>query len=153
MRDRQKSLSTSSARRFRVEDGFRTVQTVQFARYETHPPLGNVLRYWWIKISDDPAFIRAQSLLFGLALILIFYRTGAFLNGPLTGMCCAALTAFSYGCVIQSFVIRHYIFFVVFISAAHFYYLRWREERKSSLLWTYAAFCLLGCLTHFTGIL
>src|SRR5438132_1646042 len=50
-------------------------QLLTFSLYETHPPLGHILRYYWLQISDNIAFSRSLSLLFGIAAIPVYYCT------------------------------------------------------------------------------
>src|SRR5215469_7234998 len=47
---------------------------------DPHPPLGYFIRHYWLKLSDDMGFVRSLSLLFGLPLILLYYRIGTLLN-------------------------------------------------------------------------
>ncbi len=131
----------------------RTLSEVwQFSHYETHPPLGNLLRHFWMNISDDVGFVRGESLLFGLALILLYYRIGLLLGGPSAGVACAALVAFSHGCIIQSYVARNYMFLVFFLSLGLYAYLHWRFARRPVLLLAYVACGWLAALTHFSAI-
>ncbi len=74
---------------------------MKFSMYEAHPPLGHILRYFWMTLSDNIGFVRSLSLLFGMATIPLYYLIGKRLEGELAGMCCAALAAFGYGMVIQ----------------------------------------------------
>ena len=123
----------------------------QFSHYETHPPLGNFIRHYWLIISTDPAFVRSQSLIFGLALIILYYFIGNVLGGASAGLTCAALAAFSHGCIIQSFVVRNYIFFIFFISLDFYIYLLWRTHRR---IWQLTSHVILGwmaVLTHFSA--
>ena len=83
-------------------------EVLRYSLYETHPPLGHIVRHYWLQLSDAFWFQRILSLLFGLATILLYYRIGAFIRTPFTGMCLAVFAAFSSGLVIQSYVIRNY---------------------------------------------
>jgi len=126
---------------------------VRFSLYEAHPPLGHILRYFWMKISDNIGFVRGLSLLFAVAVIPLYYRIGKLLGGDLTGMCCAALAAFSYGLIVQSFVARNYSMFIFFISAVMYSYLLWNNSRRPLHLHLYVLMALLAIMTHFAAIL
>jgi hypothetical protein len=127
-------------------------EVLRFSLFETHPPLGHLLRHYWMQISDAPWFIRSLSLSFGLALIPVYYLIGLRLGGRWAGMCSAALIAFSHACIIQSYVIRNYIIFLFFLSLAFYAYLRWRQERTTPWLISYTILGCLSDLTHFSGI-
>jgi hypothetical protein len=127
-------------------------QVLAFSHYEIHPPMLYILCHYWMMISADPAFVRGLSLLFGLLTIPLYYRIGKTLNGPLAGMCCAALIAFSPGCIIQSYVVRHYMILIFFVSLSFYFYLLWRDKHACGALLGYAFLGLLACLTHFSGI-
>jgi hypothetical protein len=67
-------------------------------------------------------------------------------------MSCALIIAFSHGCIIQSFLARTYMLFVLLISVCFYCYLLWRIKHKRSAL---IAYTFLGCLavaTHFSGL-
>jgi len=123
-----------------------------YSLYEEHPPLGHMLRYFWMKLSDDIAFVRALSLVFGIATILLYYRIGKLLKSELGGMCCAAFATFGYGLIIQSYVARNYSIFMFFISAAMYGYLAWQKDKRSCNLALYSLNAALAVLTHFSAI-
>ncbi len=129
-------------------------QVLHFAHYEIHPPVLYILCHYWMALFNDtdPAFVRALALVFGLPLILVYYRIGCLLNGQATGLCCAALIAFGNGCIIQSYVVRHYIIMLFFISLAFWCYLRWHDNRRNATLACYGLLCAIACLTHFSAI-
>jgi 4-amino-4-deoxy-L-arabinose transferase-like glycosyltransferase len=138
----------------KIAEGTTLKQVMQFSFYETHPPLGHIIRHYWQKISDTIWFARCLSLVFGLALIPLYYQIGKKLNGELTGICAAILITFSRGCIIQSYVVRNYTIFLFFLSVCFYVYLLWRDDRKNNgLLALYGLFALLACLTHFAAIL
>jgi hypothetical protein len=145
-------LSPDEAMHVKMAEGNTLAEVWHFSQYETHPPLGNILRHYWMQMGNDVWFVRAQSLIFGIALILLYYRIGFMLGGEWVGMACAGLIAFSHGCIIQSFVVRNYIFFVFFLSLSFYYYLRWRDLHKHSTLIGYIFWGWLAALTHFTAI-
>lgn len=144
--------STDEAMHVRMAEGGSVSEVWRFSHYETHPPLGNILRYFWMKLSQDEGFVRGESLLFGLALILLYYRIGRRLGGESAGIACAALVAFSHGCIIQSYVVRNYIFLVFFLSLGFYAYLRWRSTRSVAVLAAYVFCGWLAALTHFSAI-
>ena len=43
---------------------------------KTHPPLGHILRHYWLMLGDTPWFVRSFSLLFGITLIPLYYQIG-----------------------------------------------------------------------------
>jgi hypothetical protein len=127
-------------------------EVVRFSLFETHPPLGNLIRHVWMLASQAPWFLRSLSLLFGLALIPLYDRIGARLGGPWAGLCCAALAAFSHGVILQSYVVRNYTIFLFFLSWAFYAYLLWREKHTGVLLGLYGMLGCLATLTHFSGM-
>jgi uncharacterized membrane protein len=133
--------------------GSDTLQKIwEYSHYETHPPLLYVLCHYWMMISADPAFVRGMNLLIGVMLILLYYRIGHLLGGELAGFCCAAIIAFSYGCIIQSYAVRQYMPLVFFLALAFYCYMRWRRKRNYHMLLAYGCFGALACVTHFSGI-
>jgi len=137
----------------KIAEGATFRQMLQYSLFEAHPPLGHILRYGWIKISETVWFSRSLSLVFGMAMIPLYYAIGKKLNGELTGMCAAVLVAFSRGCIIQSYVVRNYSMFLFFLSAGFYFYLLWRDERANlKLLAGYVVCGMCACLTHFSGI-
>lgn len=130
-------------------------EMLHFSLLETHPPLGHILRYYWLAVtdSDNAAVQRGFSLVFGIALIPLYYAIGKVANDRLTGICAAVLVTFSHGLVIQSYVVRNYSIFVFFLSLAFYYYLLWHRDRAAKKpLVLYALFSALAVLTHFAGI-
>jgi hypothetical protein len=136
----------------RIAEGRTLAEVWQFSRFEAHPPLGNFFYHFWIQFSEDPAFARTLPLIFGLALIPLYYLIGRSVNGELTGIACAALIAFSPGCIIQSYVVRNYAMLMFFSSAAFYCYLRWRDAPKPPLLFWYAFWQAMAAATHFSAV-
>lgn len=124
----------------------------RFGHYETHPPVLFFLEHYWMKISDDPAFVRGLPLLFGLLLVVVYYNIGALLNGQVTGLCCATLVAFSYGCILQSYTVRQYMFMLPFASLALYCGLLWCRRPGLTVLLGYVASAALACMSHFSAI-
>src|SRR5262249_17313565 len=108
--------------------------------------------YFWLMISDNPAWVRGESLFFALLSIPLYYFIGKRLNGELTGIFAAALLAFSHASILESSVVRNYTAFLFFLSASFYFYLLLREENSRGRLAAYAIFGLCACLTHFSGI-
>jgi len=128
-------------------------EMLQFSLFETHPPLGHILRYYWLQIYDAVWFIRVQSLIFGLGMIPLYFAIGNKLNGRLTGMCAAVLIAFGNGCIIQSYVVRNYSMLAFFISLYFYFYLLWQDDRKNlKLLACCGISGVLAVSTHFAAI-
>ncbi len=124
----------------------------QFSLSAAHPPLGNFLRHYWIGFSDAPWFVRSESLVFGIGLIVLYYIIGNKLGGQMGGLCCATLIAFSNGCIIQSYIARNYIFLLFFLSLGFYCYLIWRTRRSIPALLGYGLVGCLAALTHFSAI-
>lgn len=137
----------------KIAEGATLKQVFDYSLFEAHPPLGHILRHYWNMVSQSITWARSLSLVFGLAMIPLYYLIGKKLNDELTGMCAATLIAFSHGCIIQSYVVRNYSMFSFFISAAFYYYLLWHDERTDNklLVW-YVFWGLCAVLTHFSGI-
>lgn len=124
---------------------------LRYSLFETHPPLGNLIRHYTM-ISEAPWFLRGLSLLFGLALIPLFYLIGALLAGPWAGLSTAVLATFSHGCILQSYVVRNYSIFLFFLTCSLYAYFLWRQKRSVSMLLLYGTIGLLAMLTHFSGL-
>src|SRR5579871_3540023 len=62
------SLITYIARAGTLQD------VLRFSLHEAHPPLFYVVLHYWLKLSDTVAFARCLSLLFGLALVPLYYK-------------------------------------------------------------------------------
>lgn len=135
-----------------IAQGKNLRQVWQFSLMETHPPLGHILRHYWQMLGDSVQFTRGFSLLFGLALIPLYYVTGKKLGGQFCGICAAILITFSQGCIVESYVVRNYTLFLCLLTAAFYAYLAWRENRKTSWLIAYSLCAGLACFTHFSGI-
>ncbi len=127
-------------------------QVLDFSLYESHPPVGQVMRHYWLMISDDIWFARSLALIFGMGLIPIYYCIGNKLNGSFTGLCTASLVAFGHGFIVQSYVVRNYSMFLFFISLSFYCYLHWRENKSSRALLGYLGFAVIACLTHLSAI-
>lgn len=135
-----------------IARGANPAEVFRFSLFETHPPLGHILRHYWMEISAAPAFVRGQALAFGVPTVLLFYRLGKRLNGELTGMAAAALAAFGHAFVEVSYIARNYTMFLFFLTLAFDACLSWREKHGKRALAGYAFFGSCACLTHFTGI-
>ncbi len=146
------SYNADEAMHIHMAEGSSISQVWQFSQYEAHPPLGNLLRHYWMEISSEVWFVRSQSMLFGLALILLYYRIGLLIAGRPAAIVCATLVAFSHGAIIQSYVVRNYIAFLFFLSLGFYAYLHWRNNRRPAMLLAYMACGWLAVLTHFSGI-
>ncbi|MEI7668819.1 MAG: glycosyltransferase family 39 protein, partial [Pseudomonadota bacterium] len=124
-------------------------EALKFSLNETHPPLGNIIRYYWLKISDEIWFSRSLSLIFGVAFIPLYYFIGKEYKDKLTGLLSATLITFSYGCILQSYIVRNYTILVFFLSFSLYFYLIWRKNNKNYALAGYLIAGILASLTHF----
>ena len=124
----------------------------RFSAFEPHPPLGNILRHYWLQFSQEVGFVRSQSLLFGLLTIVLSYRIGTLVGSPLTGICVAAVAAFCPPLILQSYIARNYAFFVFFLSAAFYCYLRYEQSRWLKWLLAYGLMGTFACLTNFSAV-
>ena len=136
-----------------ISSGSSLKEALHLSHYEIQPPMLYILCHYWLEISREPAFVRGLSLIFGILVIIVYYLIGKKLNGEMTGLTCAALVAFSRGCIIQSYVVRSYIIFLFFLSSAFYCYIHWRSSRKTAFMLAYGGFAALACLTHFSGAL
>lgn len=144
--------SSDEVQHVEITIGQSLADVIRYSRYETHPPLGYILRHYWMLGSQAVWYVRSFSLIFGIALIPLYYAIGRYLSGRFTGLCCATFSAFSFGGIIQSYVVRDYTVFLFFLSAGFYCFLRWRRSRALVDLMAYGGFCGLACLTHFSGI-
>ncbi len=136
---------------FAMAAGGSLMETIRFSLYETHPSFGTVLYHFWAKLSHEPDILRALALLFGLALVILYYHIGKAMDGRLAGYAAAALATFSYGCIVQSFVLRSYMAFLFFLSAAFYAYLCWRKNPQSRQLEIYFLCALFACFINFSA--
>ena len=127
-------------------------QVVQFSLFETHPPLFYIILHYWLMISQDIWFARCLPLIFGIALIPLYYKIGKRLGGELTGLCAAILIVFSNVCITQSYVLRHYAIMSFFLSVAFYFYIIWREKFKNKHIILYTSFASLACFADFSAI-
>ncbi len=128
-------------------------EVLRYSRYEAHPPLLYICLHYWMKISSDPLFMHCFPLLLGLALIPLYYRIGLKLGDRLCGLSCATLITFSYGCILQSYLMRQYCVFLLAMSLNFYCYLYWRDHYRRSLLLAYTFFGWLAVFSHFSAIL
>ncbi len=145
-------LNTDEAGHLQMARAVSVHELLRFSQYETHPPLGNLLRHFWLKLGDGPSFARSLALLFGLALIPLYYLLGQRLGGRLAGLCAATLVAFGSEPITQSFLVRNYTIFAFFLSCGVVCYLRWHKEQNVPSLLLYVFWGILANLTHFSGI-
>jgi len=135
-----------------IAKGENLQQVLQFSLFETHPPMLYIFLHYWLIISDNIYFVRSLALVFGIALIPLYYLIGKRLGGEVAGLCAAILITLGHGMIIQSFVVRHYALFMFLLSLAFYFYLLWKEKPESKNLLYYFIFATLACLTHFSGI-
>ncbi len=128
-------------------------ETWQYTMNEMHPPLSTLLMHLWYKISHVPAFLRSLALVFGLLLIPIYYRIGTLISGSTGGLCCAALITFSYGILTQTYLLRNYAGFLVAVSLAFYWALRWHRDQRTEYLVLYAGWGAVACLMDFSGMI
>jgi hypothetical protein len=124
-------------------------ELMHFALYDSHPPLFYILAHYWSAISANPHFVRCLQLIMGITLIPLYYLIGKCINGRLCGLCCAALVTFSFGAIIQSYVMRQYCVLLLSLSLNFYCYLNWRRSRKRSALLGYVITGWLVALSHF----
>ena len=144
--------SEDESMHFGIASAKSLLQVLQFSLYETHPPILYILLHYWLMISNQIWFVRCFSLIFGIALIPIYYKIGKKLGGEFTGLCCATLIVFSPICITQSYVLRHYAIMSFLLGITFYLYLLWRDEFKNKQLILYFIFATLACLTDFSAI-
>lgn len=127
-------------------------QLIHAARHEIHPPLMYMMLHYWLKISDNMAFVRCLSLMFGVAVIPVYYLIGKKINGELTGLFCAILVVFSDGLMVQSCLVRNYAVLVFLLSSAFYFYLKFTEKNACHALAYYFLTAFAACLTHFSAL-
>lgn len=134
----------------RMSSGKNLAEVLQFSKFETHPPLGNILLHYWSMISPSPFFIRCFSLLFGIGLILAHYSIGKISGGVATGLFAATLIALNPVFIVQSFVVRYYTLFLCLCSLSLLFFLRWLTQPRFFSLAMYSLCALTAGLTHFS---
>jgi hypothetical protein len=124
----------------------------QFSRYETHPPLGHFIRYYWMKISHNPTWVRSMGILSDALLVILYFFIGKRF-GTGVGIAASFLAAFSSAFISLARVVRNYSIFALFEAACFYFYLRYCENKQTKWLVLYIIFGCAAVSTHFGGII
>ena len=120
---------------------------------EFHPPLSVILWHFALKISDNQMWLRSFSIVFGLALIPSFYVLGKLFIDRFAGYLLSYLVTFGYVFVVQSAIIRAYIFMIFFLVWMMIFAYRYLQKPKTKYLWLYFGFAFCAAeLYHYSCI-
>lgn len=121
--------------------------------YETHPPLGHMLRHLTLHITDGGMGERLISLMFGLLTVALWFQIGKHVGGISGAITLAGIATLSPILINTAQEMRNYALFMLLASAAFHAYLRYDSHPRTRTLIPYAGLLLLACATHFTGFL
>lgn len=124
-------------------DGFHT----------NHPPLMTVpYLYWGALFGTSETSIRALPCLLGLVSLVLVYRLGKRVGGPLIGLAAATALALNPLHIAYSREARQYAMLVFLTLGAHLFFLRSLQEGRNRDRVVYFAFSLLAIFTHYFAI-
>jgi len=123
----------------------------RLAHFDAHPPLYFLLVQAWSLLGGSDAWLRALSVLFGLATIPLLYRLAARVAGPNAGLTAAALLTLSPYHVYYSREARSYALLVLLcvLSLDLLLDLAASPNRKKWIAFAAASAAIL--LTHYMG--
>lgn len=126
-----------------------------YSTYETHPPVVNSIRYFWLKIDDSIESVRLISITFMALTSIVLFLCGKLQAGNSVGLLAAFFTLFSYFGISLSFAVRNYAAYGCFLALTYYFYLRLRKERTRYWLnlCGYFASGLLAILSNFSAII
>jgi len=124
----------------------------QFSTNEIHPPLGYIIRYFWLKISHSSVWMHTLGYLCDAITILLFYLIGNKLE-PGCGLFAALLGALCPIMVNMAQMIRNYSIFLMFLTACLYGYLQFMEKRDGKWLFFYTVTAGLAAATHFSAMI
>lgn len=136
-----------------IASGASIAKVLEYSRYETHPPLGHLIRHFWMMMGEGTLYQRHLATVFGLSCIPVIYLLGKEIAGRTTGMISAIIFTFAHHAILLSAVVRNYSmasFFALLAMLFLFHYLRKYKLRYLLLFGTFAAF---SCLTLYLSAL
>jgi len=133
-----------------MSDAKSVAEVWQFSKNETHPPLGYIIRYFWLKISHSSIWMHMLGYSCDVITILLFYLIGNKLE-PGSGLFAALLGALCPIMVNMAQVIRNYSIFLMFITACLYCYLQFMEKKDGKWLLFYMIAAALAAATHFSA--
>jgi uncharacterized membrane protein len=124
-------------------DGFHT----------NHPPLMTVpYLYWGAVFGLSETSIRALPCLLGILSLVLIYRLGLRLGGPVAGLIAAAALALNPLHIAYSREARQYAMMVFLVLGAHLFFLRSLQDGQKRDRIVYFVFTLLAIFTHYFAI-
>jgi hypothetical protein len=123
-----------------------------------HPPLYYLLLRGLSALTWDFVWLRASSLLFGVAFVGVAWAVARRLSGPgpgadVAGVVAGLLVAFAPGMVELSQVIRPYTLQLTLLGAALLCLLRYLDDGDRRAIVAYAALVGLAVLVHYSSVL
>ncbi len=145
-------LQTDEMAHIAISKGQDLKELLERVQGQNHPPLGFIIRHYWLMLGDGLIWNRLLSLVFGMALIPLSFLVGREAFNRNAGIICAFLTTFLTFPVVHSLVVRNYSMFHVLVFINIYAYLRYSRTDKTSLLILYSITAPLMCFAHFTGL-
>ena len=113
------------------------------------PPLYHLLLHWWLQLFGTDGSARWLSVVFGLLTVLVMWRLGRQLGGPLVGWASALLLAVSPLHVWYSQEARAYALYLLWAALAIWLFFRARAtDAPRDWAW-YGAAVVAGLYTHY----
>lgn len=123
---------------------------VSFIESDTQPPLYYLTVHFWMKLFADSLFsIRFFSVLFGTGAIIMAYLFTARIFERSSGIFAAIFVAFSPFFVFFSQEARNYSMILFIILLNGYFFVRFKDEQKNSLMAGYIITTVSGLLVHY----
>ena len=119
---------------------------------EISPPLSFVLSWGGLKVSAEPEWVRAFSLLAGVATIPVLYLIGGRVSGRAMGLTAAGLATFAPFMVFYSTEARGYGVMMLLVSLTTLFMLVAVEDRRRRWWAAYAVATCAAAYTHYTCV-
>ena len=118
-----------------------------------HPPLMTVpFLAWNSVVGTSEVRVRSLPLLLGLMTLIVVYRIGVRLHGPLVGCYAALLMAINPLHIAYSREARQYAMLVMLVAAAHLIFIRLLQQGGRLILFGYYICISLAIFTHYFAI-
>ena len=134
------------------ENGLRGVLTTVHGNGEITPPLYFVLAWLTTRVDLSPEWLRAPSLLAGVATIPMTYLLGSWTVARRTGLTAAALVALSPFMILYSAEARGYAVAIALVMGSTLALLAATERRQTRWWVLYAACTCAAVYTHYTAV-
>lgn len=137
---------------YHIASGQSLSDVLRYSRFETHPPLGNIIRWGWMQFDRSIPGLRMLSILFCLGTAVMLYASAKRLAGTTAGLIAAYLSLFSYLPMELSALLRNYTMATFFIACFYYAYLRYREQHARCWLVVYVLFAVAAVCTQYIAV-